>query len=96
MAFYPKAKDNASTDPYIHPCPLQDVSAATTTLLDRLHAMSQEQEDAITPEIIAEQGFDEYMKDKYIALDQNKCWFVYQSILASKAKVVVEVNPINV
>lgn len=90
MSFYPKPEDQA-TDVYVHPCPVR-ASAGTLQLLDRLHAMSTEQEEAIDKAEVEKVGFDNYMRDKFIALDQDKCWFVYQTCLAIGARNVVEVN----
>ncbi|KAJ5201996.1 uncharacterized protein N7498_006659 [Penicillium cinerascens] len=61
-------------------------------LLKDLHARSLEEESHLpspmplrcTPE------FDDIMKDKFIALDQDKCEFVYQMLRAIGAKTVVE------
>ncbi|KAG9776021.1 hypothetical protein KCU88_g5010, partial [Aureobasidium melanogenum] len=61
------------------------------TLLDRLHHLSRTQEDAVTSDQIqAAGGFDNYMRDKFIALDQDKCHFIYQLCRATNAKNVVE------
>lgn len=63
------------------------------TLLDRLHTESSTQEAALgtylTP---STSDFDERMRDKFIALDQDKCHFVYQLLRAINAKNVVEVG----
>ncbi|KIY01163.1 uncharacterized protein Z520_02715 [Fonsecaea multimorphosa CBS 102226] len=59
-------------------------------LLDRLHAASRTQEDAIQPAEVETQGFDNYMRDKFIALDRDKAEFVYQLCGAINAKNVVE------
>ncbi|OAP57269.1 hypothetical protein AYL99_08007 [Fonsecaea erecta] len=59
-------------------------------LLDRLHAASRTQEDAISPAEVTARGFDEFMRDKFIALDRDKAEFVYQLCGAIGAKVVVE------
>lgn len=62
-------------------------------LLSRLHAQSLEQEKGLTPEKqAAAGGFDAYMQDKFIALDQDKCQFVYQLMRSIDAKHVVEVG----
>lgn len=61
-------------------------------LLKGLHAQSLQEESNLpspmpprcTPE------FDRIMQDKFIALDQDKCEFVYQMIRATGAKTVVE------
>ncbi|KAK6904930.1 O-methyltransferase [Kwoniella mangroviensis CBS 10435] len=60
-------------------------------LLDDLHAISSQQESQITAERLRDkQGFDEFMRDKFIALDQDKCWFVYQTCLSIGVKNVIE------
>lgn len=61
-------------------------------LLNRLHELSIAQEKVATAEAINAEGFDNFMKDKFIALDQEKCWYVYQHCLASGARNVVEVR----
>lgn len=61
-------------------------------LLNRLHELSVAQEKAATVEAINAEGFDNFMRDKFIALDQEKCWYVYQHCLASGARNVVEVR----
>ncbi|KAL2436196.1 hypothetical protein ABEF95_004861 [Exophiala dermatitidis] len=61
------------------------------SLLDKLHQLSRTQEDAVTSDQIqAAGGFDNYMRDKFIALDQDKCHFIYQLCRATNAKNVVE------
>ncbi|EIW65483.1 hypothetical protein TREMEDRAFT_36250 [Tremella mesenterica DSM 1558] len=61
-------------------------------LLDRLHAQSVEQEKTATAAQLQAVGFDDFMRDKYIALDQDKSQFVYQLILSTGARNVVEVS----
>nr|KIR47532.1 O-methyltransferase [Cryptococcus bacillisporus CA1280] len=61
-------------------------------LLNRLHELSIAQEKAVTTEAINAEGFDNFMRDKFIALDQEKCWYAYQHCLASGARNVVEVR----
>lgn len=90
MSFYPKP-EKAGPDQIIHPCPVRS-HAGVLSLLDRLHAMSTQQEEAIDRAEVDKVGFDNYMRDKYIALDQDKCWFAYQTCLAIGAKNVVEVS----
>ncbi len=60
------------------------------SLLERLHYLSRVQEDAVKSEDIKAQGFDNYMRDKFIALDKNKCEFVYSLCRAIDARNVVE------
>lgn len=59
-------------------------------LLDRLHELSTVQEEAATAQVIDAEDFDNFMRDKFIALDQDKCWYMYQHCLASGARNVVE------
>lgn len=60
------------------------------SLLDRLHQQSRTQEDAVSSDEIKTQGFDNVMRDKFIALDRDKSEFVYQLCRAIDAKNVVE------
>lgn len=62
------------------------------SLLDRLHAESSAQEAALGTYLGAPEGFDELMRDKFIALDQDKCQFVYQLARPTGARNVVEVG----
>ncbi|KAK5467211.1 hypothetical protein LTS15_000183 [Exophiala xenobiotica] len=64
--------------------------AYVLSFLDRLHELSTIQEDAVTAEDYKTEGFDNFMRDKFIALDQDKCEFVYQLCLAINAKNIVE------
>ncbi|PLB46658.1 S-adenosyl-L-methionine-dependent methyltransferase [Aspergillus steynii IBT 23096] len=66
------------------------------SLLSTLHAKSLAQEAALpsstfSPSSRADRtSFDALMSDKFIALDQDKCEFVYQTLRASGATTVVE------
>ncbi|KAH8422562.1 uncharacterized protein LDX57_000315 [Aspergillus melleus] len=65
------------------------------TLLTTLHAKSLAQEAALPHDTFltshqTEPSFDALMADKFIALDQDKCEFVYQVLRASGATTVVE------
>ena len=67
------------------------------TLLDRLHQESRTQEATLgsyfsRPDISATEDFDDLMRDKFIALDQDKCQFVYQLARAIAARNIVEVG----
>lgn len=62
------------------------------TLLDRLHEESLTQEAALGTYLSAADGFDDLMRDKFIALDQDKCQFVYQLARAIGARNVAEVG----
>ncbi|CAG8959296.1 hypothetical protein HYFRA_00013066 [Hymenoscyphus fraxineus] len=62
-------------------------------LLSRLHSKFVEQESALDRAVYETQGttsFDDIMRDKFIALDQDKCQFVYQIARMINAKHVVE------
>lgn len=62
------------------------------TLLDRLHQESITQESALGSYLNTPDGFDDLMRDKFIALDQDKCQFVYQLARAIGAHNVAEVG----
>src|SRR6202451_2044314 len=66
--------------PYIH------------TLLNRLHKESSTQEATLGAYFSTAEGFDDLMRDKFIALDQDKCQFVYQLARAIGARNIVEVG----
>lgn len=62
-------------------------------LLDRLHARSAEQEAQIDSAVYKTAGtssFDDLMRDKFVALDQDKSQFVYQVARMTGATSVVE------
>lgn len=62
-------------------------------LLSRLHAQSIDQESHIDRAVYKTQGtssFDDLMRDKFIALDEDKCQFVYQVARMINAKNIVE------
>lgn len=73
------------------------------SLLERLHKQSSDQEAAITPEqyqpvvslyrtdpVAGSRALDDLMRDKFIALDQDKAELVYQLIVGTKSSNVVE------
>ncbi|KAH7401394.1 S-adenosyl-L-methionine-dependent methyltransferase [Pyrenochaeta sp. MPI-SDFR-AT-0127] len=62
------------------------------SLLDRLHEQSSTQEASLGAFLDQKVDFDDQMRDKFIALDQDKCQFVYQLLRAINAKNVVEVG----
>lgn len=66
-------------------------SAATLKLLEDLHAKSLEQEAGTDLMTVPKEQFKQVLSDKFIALDQNKCQFVYQLLKATRARTVVEV-----
>lgn len=90
MSFYPDTWSGKSSQA-VSPC-LVRAPQALLHFLNRLHAESSEQEAAIDKSEVERVGFDNYMRDKFIALDQDKCWFVYQTCLAIGARNVVEVR----
>lgn len=61
-------------------------------LLDRLHHESSTQEAALGKYLVRTDDFDDRMRDNFIALDQDKCQFLYQIARAVNAKNVVEVG----
>jgi predicted O-methyltransferase YrrM len=61
-------------------------------LLDRLHQESLTQEAALPSTYLSSGGFDELMRDKFIALDQDKCQFVYQLARATGARNIAEIG----
>lgn len=70
--------------------PLEDVPAHTLSLLNRLHAESAAQEAELDASAYKPDTVDANMRDKFIALDQDKCHFIYQLCLATGAKTIVE------
>lgn len=73
-----------------YPSPLRDVPEHILSLLNRLHKDSLTQETAITNDDYKDKTFDDVMRDKFIALDQDKCHFVYQLCRTINAKTIVE------
>lgn len=59
-------------------------------LLDQLHAKSLDQESKITKDDFKERTQAEVMRDKFIALDQNKAQYVYALCRATGARTIVE------
>jgi len=67
--------------------------AHVLSLLDRLHEESLTQEAALGSYLgLGGKEFDALMRDKFIALDQDKCQFVYQISRAIGARNIVEVG----
>ncbi|KAK6506814.1 hypothetical protein TWF481_005274 [Arthrobotrys musiformis] len=60
------------------------------SLLDRLHEASLNQESGLTKADFEASVIHANMKDKFIALEQDKCHFVYQLAKAIGAKNIVE------
>lgn len=69
-----------------------EAPAHVLSLLDRLHAESSAQEAALGKYSSKSTGFDDLMRDKFIALDQDKCHFVYLICRAIRARNVIEVG----
>ncbi|KAL5089554.1 hypothetical protein Trisim1_005247 [Trichoderma cf. simile WF8] len=62
-------------------------------LLNRLHEESLTQEAALPSTYLSKpEGFDDLMRDKFIALDQDKCQFVYQLARAIGARNIAEIG----
>ncbi|KAH0528826.1 hypothetical protein TsFJ059_003638 [Trichoderma semiorbis] len=62
-------------------------------LLNRLHEESLTQEAALPSTYLRKpEGFDDLMRDKFIALDQDKCQFVYQLARAIGARNIAEIG----
>ncbi|KAL6909283.1 S-adenosyl-L-methionine-dependent methyltransferase [Trichoderma evansii] len=61
-------------------------------LLDRLHQESLTQEAALPSTYLGSNDFDDLMRDKFIALDQDKCQFVYQLARAIGARNIAEIG----
>ncbi len=72
------------------PNPLQGVPDHIRALLARLHAESKTQESALTPDDFNAAKFAHAMRDKFIALDEDKAHFVYELLRALNAKTVIE------
>lgn len=70
------------------PNPVQ-TSARIHSLLSNLHNKSLTQEAALGS-YYSSANFDDLMRDKFIALDQDKCHFIYQLALATSARNIVE------
>lgn len=72
------------------PSPLQGVPEHIRSLLARLHAESKAQEAQLSWDDFQNDRVDSLMKDKFIALDEDKAHFVYQTARAIGAKTIVE------
>lgn len=66
------------------------VPAHIVKLLDRLHAESSEQEGNINKDEFKDRTQAEVMRDKFIALDQDKSQYVYALCRATGARTIVE------
>ncbi|KAK6362165.1 hypothetical protein TWF730_005862 [Orbilia blumenaviensis] len=67
-----------------------NVPSNILSLLDRLHEESLNQESIITRADYAAPVIHSNMKDKFIALEQDKCHFMYQIIKSIGGKNIVE------
>jgi len=72
------------------PNPLEGIPSHIRSLLSRLHAESQAQEAKITTDDYKEDTIHAVMRDKFIALDEDKASFIYQTCRAINAKTIVE------
>ncbi|CAK7244840.1 MAG: hypothetical protein STHCBS139747_006388 [Sporothrix thermara] len=78
------------------PTPLPDINTLGDTpqhirdLLARLHKLSLDQEKNVTPESFKGVPFATFMQDKFIALEEDKCHFVYSLLRAINATTIVE------
>ena len=73
--------------------PLRDVPAHIRSVLSRLHGLSSEQEEAMKGKGAADYPgltFDDVMRDKFIALEEDKSQYVYQLCRMINAKTIVE------
>lgn len=70
--------------------PMKNVSPDILSLLSSLHARSIAEESQLSPADFAPETIDEKMQTKFIALDQDKCHFIYQLALSINAKTIVE------
>lgn len=85
------AREEIEAMNYASPNPLHStVPKHILDLLDRLHEQSRTQESAISAQDLQSRDFDELMRDKFIALDQDKSQFLYQICRTINAKTIVE------
>ena len=73
--------------------PLQGVPVHIRSILSRLHGLSSEQEEALKgkgADDFPGLTFDDVMRDKFIALEEDKSQYVYQLCRAINAKTIVE------
>ena len=73
----------------IEPNPVE-APASVLNLLDRLHKLSTEQEASLDITSFAASELHGVTREAFIALDQDKCHFLYQLARAINAKNVVE------
>ncbi|RHZ56260.1 O-methyltransferase [Aspergillus thermomutatus] len=73
--------------------PLQSHPPHILSLLDRLHTESTTQESSLPPSTYTNRSSDSFhtlMRDKFIALEKDKCHFIYQLARTLNATTVVE------
>ncbi|RAL14857.1 O-methyltransferase [Aspergillus homomorphus CBS 101889] len=70
--------------------PLKHVSPHILSLLSKLHNQSAAQEANLSWDDFEPEAVDEKMRDKFIAIEQDKAYFLYQMGLATQAKTIVE------
>ncbi|KAF9180545.1 hypothetical protein BGZ51_006114 [Haplosporangium sp. Z 767] len=71
-------------------CPPLDIPPNIHTLLQRLHSSSLKQEASITRADYDSHSLDDFMRDKFIALDEDKAQYIYQLCRAINATQIVE------
>lgn len=81
---------SSTTESPSSPSPLEGVPSHIRALLTKLHAKSYAQESALTKDDFKDKPFDDVMRDKFIALDEDKSQFTYQLLRSINAKTVVE------
>lgn len=73
------------------PNTLRGVPDHIRSLLTRLHTESEAQESSLTADDYKDnEAFSNLMKDKFIALEEDKCQFAYQLCRAINAKNIIE------
>ena len=73
------------------PSAIRDAPEHIRDLLDRLHAESKQQEASLTrDDYTNDQAMHDLMRDKFIALDQDKAHYIYQLLRATGATTIVE------
>ncbi|CAK7226513.1 hypothetical protein SCUCBS95973_006225 [Sporothrix curviconia] len=70
--------------------PLNGVPSHIRELLQRLHDESTRQEKALSKADFVGRTSADVMRDKFIALEQDKCEFIYQLCRANHATTIVE------
>jgi hypothetical protein len=62
------------------------------TLLDRLHTLSEAQEATLELRAIPPEQFSAVLAHQFVALERDKCAFVYHLARAMGATTIVEVS----